>query len=172
MLIGLSLILFSKPFLRFYVAREYYEAWKYTPFLTIGFVYLTLGTFIATSYTVHKDSFGYLFSGMFGAIFNVMLNSALIPIIGVYGAAIATCISYIFVFIFRIFHTRKYIKYNICNKEFVCGSLFLAISSGIVFLDNSLGIVLQCVLFLIAIFTFSNIWLPILRKLIHLKKVK
>ncbi len=34
-------------------------------FLIIGCVYLTLGTFMATSYTVHKDSFGYLFSGSF-----------------------------------------------------------------------------------------------------------
>ena len=64
MLIGIGLITFMKPFLSIYVAKEYYVAWKYTPFLTVGCVYLTLATFMATSYTVHKDSFGYLFSGM------------------------------------------------------------------------------------------------------------
>ena len=36
------------------MADSYYDAWKYTPFLIIGCVYLTLGTFMATSYTVHK----------------------------------------------------------------------------------------------------------------------
>ena len=112
MLIGIGLITFMKPFLSIYVAKEYYAAWKYTPFLTVGCVYLTLATFMATSYTVHKDSFGYLFSGMFGAIFNIVMNLALIPLIGVYGAAIATCISYMLVFVFRLFHTRKYIRYN------------------------------------------------------------
>lgn len=117
MLIGIGLITFMKPFLSIYVAKEYYAAWKYTPFLTVGCVYLTLATFMATSYTVHKDSFGYLFSGMFGAIFNIVMNLALIPLIGVYGAAIATCISYMLVFVFRLFHTRKYIRYNIKIKN-------------------------------------------------------
>ena len=46
---------------------------------------------ISTSYTVHKDSFGYLFSGSFGAVFNILLNFILVPVIGVYGAALATC---------------------------------------------------------------------------------
>lgn len=75
-----------------YKLTEYHQN---TPFLIIGCVYLTLGTFMATSYTVHKDSFGYLFSGSFGAVFNILLNFILIPVIGVYGAALATCISYI-----------------------------------------------------------------------------
>ena len=73
-LIGIFLLTFIKPFLSVYVSEVYYEAWKYTPFLIIGYVYLTLGTFIATSYTVHKDSFGYLFSATFGAVFNIIFN--------------------------------------------------------------------------------------------------
>lgn len=71
---GIGLLLLAKPFLKIYVSDSYYDAWRYTPFLIIGCVYLTLGTFMATSYTVHKDSFGYLFSGSFGAVFNILLN--------------------------------------------------------------------------------------------------
>lgn len=56
-MMGIGLLLLTKPFLRVYVADSYYDAWKYTPFLIVGCVYLTLGTFMATSYTVHKDSF-------------------------------------------------------------------------------------------------------------------
>ena len=89
---GIGLLLLAKPFLKIYVSDSYYDAWRYTPFLIIGCVYLTLGTFMATSYTVHKDSFGYLFSGSFGAVFNILLNFILVPVIGVYGAALATCI--------------------------------------------------------------------------------
>lgn len=170
MLIGLCLLTFSKVFLRFYVADDYYTAWRYTPFLTIGFVYLTLATFISTSYTVHKDSFGYLISGVFGAILNVILNFILIPFFDVYGAAIATCISYMSVFCFRIIHTQKYIKYNVRNKGFFGGSLFLFISSGLLFLDSPIGFILQIILFLGAILVFSNIWLPIVKKFIQLKR--
>ena len=170
MLIGIGLVTFMKPFLSIYVAKEYYIAWKYTPFLTVGCVYLTLASFMATSYTVHKDSFGYLFSGVFGAVFNIVMNFVLIPWIGVYGAAIATCISYILVFVFRLFHTRKYIRYNIKNKEFLVGSLLLFLSACLMFTDNLLGFVLQCVLMLIAIDSFSDVWLPMLRNLLKLKR--
>ncbi len=33
MLIGIGLLTFMKPFLSVYVGKEYYSAWKYTPFL-------------------------------------------------------------------------------------------------------------------------------------------
>lgn len=169
MLIGIGLVTFMKPFLKFYVAKEYYIAWKYTPFLTIGCVFLTLASFMATSYTVHKDSFGYLFSGMFGAIFNIVMNFVLIPLIDVYGAAIATCISYILVFVFRLFHTRKYIQYKIKNKEFIAGSMILILSSVLMFIDSWYGFVLQCVFLFVAVYLFSDIWFPIIKRMLRLK---
>ena len=170
MLTGIGILTFAKPFLSVYVSKEYYIAWKYMPFLTVGCVYLTMASFMATSYTVHKDSFGYLFSGMFGAIFNIVMNFMLIPLIGVYGAAIATCISYILVFVFRLFHTRKYIKYNIKNKEFLLGSIILFLSAALMYVDNWSGFGLQCFLLLVVICLFSDIWLPIVRKMFQLKR--
>lgn len=169
MLIGIGLLTFAKPFLSLYVSKDYYTAWKYIPFLTIGCVYLTMATFMATSYTVHKDSFGYLFSGMFGAIFNIAMNFVLIPLVGVYGAAVATCISYILVFIFRLFHTRKYIRYNIINREFIVGSVVLVLSAGLMFINKWIGFTLQFVLLIVTVYLFSNTWLPIMRKMVKLK---
>ena len=162
-MMGIGLLLLTKPFLGVYVADSYYDAWKYTPFLIIGCVYLTLGTFMATSYTVHKDSFGYLFSGSFGAVFNILLNFILIPVIGVYGAALATCISYIAVFMFRVFHTRKYIKYDIMYKEFILGSLLMLVSAILMFVDGMKGFLLQLVILLIGFTVFSKTWIPMLQ---------
>lgn len=159
-LMGIGLLLITKPFLKIYLSVSYYEAWKYTPFLIIGCVYLTLGTFMATSYTVHKDSLGYLFSGSFGAVFNIVLNLILIPTIGVYGAALATCISYIAVFLFRLFNTRKYIKYNVIYKEFICGSILLFMSAIFMFIN---GFVLQLILLVIGFAVFSKTWIPMLK---------
>ena len=170
LLIGIGLMTFVKPFLKVYVSPDFYSAWKYTPFLIIGCVYLTLGTFMATSYTVHKDSFGYLFSGMFGGVFNIILNLILIPLIGVNGAAIATCISYILVFLFRLLHTRKYIKYRINNIEFIAGSIILFISSAVIYINNYIGLGIQVILFLGAIFLLRDTWMPMMKRIIHLKK--
>ena len=148
-----------KPFLSWYVAADYFEAWKYTPFLIVGCVYLTMGTFMSTSYTVHKDSMGFLLSGTFGAVLNIILNFALIPVIGVYGAALATCVSYIAVFVFRFFHTRKYIKYSIFTKEFIFGTVFLIGSGILMFSNNVLCQCLQILIAIIALVFFQNVWL-------------
>lgn len=169
-LMGLGMLLTIKPFLRFYVSPSYYQAWKYTPFLIVGCVFLTLATFMSTSYTVHKDSFGYLFSGMFGAFLNIILNYFLIPHIGVYGAALATCLSYISVFFFRLFHTQKYMRYNILYKKFAIGVVLLLLSSIFIFVDNIIGLILQTIIFLIGLFMYNEIWNPIVRKFIFRNK--
>lgn len=165
MLLSIALLTIVKPFLRLYVGMDYYSAWEYTPFLIIGSAYLTLATFMATSYTVHKDSFGYLFSATFGAVLNIVLNFLLIPIIHVYGAAFATCISYIAVFAFRLIHTKKYIKYDIKNKEFIGGSVLLILSSISLFLDNYFGVIIQSIILLLAVWLYAKTWIPIVRQI-------
>lgn len=161
MLISVAMMVIIKPFLKIYVQENYFEAWKYTPFLIIGCVYLTLGTFMSTSYTVHKDSKGYLISGSFGALINIILNFVLIPIIGVYGAAIATCLSYIFVFIFRVFHTRKYIHYHVLTKELIIGTVALIVIGILMYVESTIAFIIQVIIMLLVIIEFRNCWLPI-----------
>lgn len=161
MLLGIGMMTFIKPFLNVYVSEEYFCAWKYTPFLIIGCVYLTLATFMGTSYTVHKDSFGYLFSGMFGAVFNLGLNYVLIPRIGIYGASFATGVSYILVFIFRLIHTRKYIVYKINNSLFIGGSVLMVLSAYFMYWDTRIGFVIQLILlfiYMLIIWKKFSVW--------------
>lgn len=171
MLLSIVMVTFIKPFLSIYVADEYYKAWKYTPFLIIGFAFLTLATFMSTSYTVHKDSFGFVFSASFGAITNIILNFALIPFIGVYGAATATCLSYVSIFVFRLIHTRKYMKYSVVNIEFISGLLMLLLSSILLFIDNEFSIIMQLLILFFSFCIYKTTWSPVLHKLlISIKK--
>lgn len=166
MLAGIGIVCFSKPFLRIYINPDYFTAWKYIPFLTVGCVYITLGTFMATSYTVHKDSFGYLFSGLAGAVINIILNFLLIPQLKVYGAAIATCISYIVVFLFRLIHIRKYIRYSIKNFTFWFGTLQLIVASVLIYIDGIIPQIVLGVLFLVALSFYGKHWIPLIKKLL------
>lgn len=167
MLMGIGMLTIMKPFLRVYVEQSFYEAWKYTPFLVIGCVYLTMGTFISTTYNVHKDSMGFLISATIGATTNVALNFLLIPQFEVYGAAIATCISYVVVFVFRYFHTRKYIVFNIKNKEFILGSIFLLTSSALMYVESIFGLVLQILVLILSCILYSNVWLTICKRVLN-----
>ena len=158
--LGTTIITFSKMILRVYVAPDYYSAWRYMPFLTIGCVFLTLATFMGTAYTVHKDSFGYLASGMFGAVLNIALNFLLIPRIKVYGAAIATCVSYFAVFCFRLFHTRKYITFRFTFKEFIIGMILMISCSGLLFWNSIYGTFLQLFLLLFILVIYVPVFYP------------
>ena len=167
--ISLFLLLILKPLMKIYVGKAFFLAWKYTPLLIIGSVFLTLATFISNEYTAHKDSIGFLKSSTIGAVANLMLNLLLIPIIGVIGAAIATCISYICVYIFRIFDTKKYMKFRVLDKEkIICISLLL-ISSILVYIDNYFSYLLLFLILLIDIFISRKYWLKIINNVI--KKV-
>ena len=136
-----------KPFLQLYVAPGYYSAWIYTPWLLIGFMFISLATFLSTSYTVHKDSLAFLLSSLLGAVVNVGLNFLLIPLWGVSGAAAATCISYIAVYVFRVFNTRHYVKIRVFQLRHLLGYALLGAMGGVLFLDGVVGQVLLVLLF-------------------------
>ena len=98
LLLSCGMILFIKPFFRFYVEESYFVAWRYAPLLIISFVFITLSTFVGTTYIVYKDSKGFLKGAILGAVLNIVLNLILIPQIGINGAGVATAIGYILCF--------------------------------------------------------------------------
>lgn len=165
-ILSIFILTFLKPFFKIYVESEFYFAWKYVPILIFGSVFLTLGTFISTSYSVHKDSKGFLFSGMFGAFINILLNFIFIPLFNVYGAAGATCISYICVFIYRLIDTKKYVKIK-WNKNYILPIVFLLICCILLYIDNIYSFILQILVFLIMIIIYKNEWITITRKILR-----
>ena len=147
-----GLLLIIRPFIGVYVSADYYDAWRYTPFLLIGYFFMSLGTFLSTSYTVNKDTRGFLISGIIGAGINIILNWLWIPRIGVSGAALATCLSYFAVFLYRSIDTRKYIKIDVLNIKMFVETLLLIIMGWCLFqFDSRRYIVLSIVFLLIVI---------------------
>lgn len=168
---GVGILAIIKPFLHYYVSAEYYIAWMYTPFLIIRYVFITMGAFLATTYTVNKNSKGFLFSSCCGAVINVILNFLLIPIFGINGAAISTGISYIAVFIYRVIDTRKYFKIDIFNKRHLMAIGILLLASVTIYINSILGQVLLIAETAVQFAIFTDIWKPIV-KFIYKKEYK
>lgn len=161
--VGLMVII--KPFLRIYVADVYYDAWKYVPYLAVGFVYLTVATFLGTSYTVNIDSKGYLCSATCGAGVNLILNFLLIPQIGVSGAALATCLSYISVFVYRYVDTKKYVRFVVFSARNIAVSCVILLTAITVYLDGPIGTALLWLELAAELVLFGNVWMPMLREI-------
>ena len=157
-IIATAIITILKPFFKLYVSVDYFSAWEFVPFLIFGSVFMTLATFISTSYNVYKDSKGFLYSGIFGAIVNIILNFILIPKFNVQGAAFATCVSYIIVFIYRIIDTKKYVHIKF-QKGYILPAVLLIVDSFFLFINNIFGFICQIIVLIITLIVYRKEWL-------------
>lgn len=165
-IISILILIIIKPLFKIYVASKYYTAWEYVPFLIFGFIFMNLGSFISTSYNVQKDSKGFLASGTIGAIANIALNFAFIPFMGTYGAALATMISYIVVFIYRLIDTRKYLKIHI-SIEKIRLLLLVLVACALTYLDYIYGIIGQALILVLSIILYRRDWQPIIATVLN-----
>ena len=109
---GACLIAFSKIFTKLLLNERYYDSWKYVPILALAMIFSAFSEFLGSVYFVNKKSTRSLVTAAVGAVTNIILNFALIPLWDATGAAIATAICYALVFVIRVIDTQKYIKFN------------------------------------------------------------
>lgn len=90
------LILLTKPIASILYAKDFYAAWQYVPFLLIASVLNCASGLLGPILSAQKNSKAMMWSALIGGIANIILNIALVQIIGIQGATIATVIcSYI-----------------------------------------------------------------------------
>lgn len=131
-----TLIIFStiiitviKPATQIILADQYKGIWEYVPLLVISSSFSAISSFVGAIYTARKKNLMASISTIIGAILNIIFNLLLIPIMGINGACASTLISYIWVVIFRIRDTNKYIKLKLNYKKYTYTILLLIIQS-------------------------------------------
>lgn len=112
-IIGCSLlVLINVPFIEIFFSEAYFLAWKYAGLLLVAVLFRAMGGFIGSIFSAIKETKIIAVSTIWGAGINVILNIILIYRIGAMGAAIATLVSYIIVWGYRIIKIKK--KLNVC----------------------------------------------------------
>ena len=106
-----GLIAFSQIGTDILFADSYAEAWVYIPVLLIATVFSSIVTYFGSVYFVAKKSVLSFLTSMLGAVTNIILNLILIPTYGGQGAALATLISYLVVFLIRSVNTRRHLPF-------------------------------------------------------------
>lgn len=95
------LIMFSKMLGTILFAKDFFIAWQFTPFLLISSVINASSGFFGSISAAKKDSKTMAFSGICGAVVNLLLNIILVFLIGIQGATVATVISSAVIFLVR-----------------------------------------------------------------------
>lgn len=156
--IGAAMMLVMKPFLAVYVSKMYYKAWTFTPYLVVGCVFLSIASFLGAYYTVNKDSKGFLYSSSVAAAINLALNYLLIPKIGIAGAALATAISYIAVFLYRAVDTKKYIFINVFSKKHLVSYILLMLIGCSMFIEGLMSYLLMIIIYIVILIIYKETW--------------
>ena len=142
-LVSGTLIVTLKPLSKVLFADEFFLSWKSGVILLAGFVFMGVGTFLGTVYYVEKNMLGNMFSALFGAIINVVLNWALIPFMGAAGATLAATVAYFSIMIFRHIDTKKYQSIQLFRWDYLVLFLLLITMTIGQFIETKVGIIVS-----------------------------
>lgn len=129
------LMLINKPLAKLLFSKNFYQAWQYVPLLIMTSVIRAYCDFFGTIYTSAFKTRYLAISTAMGAVVNIILNFILIPICGIIGAAIATLISYMVIWISQLINSRKIMKLDLrWERDVIC---YILIAAQIFIASNS-----------------------------------
>lgn len=131
-------ILIIKPFIKLYVGKNFFESWKYIPFLLVGTAFLGISNYFGAIYSAAKLNKKEVKSTIICAISNIFLNFVLIPRFGIIGAVFATMCSYIIIDLIRIWDTKRIISIDARVTYLLFNLLILIVISICMLNENNL----------------------------------
>lgn len=150
-------IIFTKVIAHFMFLKDFYDAWKYVPFLLIAYVFGAMAGLIGGIFSAVKDTKMCSYSTIAGALLNIILNIILVKSIGVIGAAVATLISYFVVWCIRVLNVKKYINLRIRIINDLCSYLILLLQSiAMIKFTSARLYIVEFFLFALLIFIYRN----------------
>ncbi len=158
------LILLSKYAAGFIYQKDFFIAWKCSVILLLAFLFNCLSAFLGTVYISAKKTNMAFISTSIAAICNIVLNFLLIPIWDVYGAAIATLVSYIVVWCIRLIHTKRIINFKKDNIKHIISILLLFVEAVVILYQIRYCYLLSVCILTIIIFLNLKIVIQLFRK--------
>lgn len=152
-LAGSGIIAFTKVAMKLLTSKDFYASWEYVPLLSVAMVFTAFASFMGTVYILNKKSIMSFLTAFIGASSNVLLNLALIPLLGVQGAATATVASYLLVFIVRCVSVKRYIPFKLHAGHLIINTLLLFVQAGAILYEVPYWMAIEgvCVLVIVLI---------------------
>jgi O-antigen/teichoic acid export membrane protein len=158
-----GMILLARPIILL-LAKEYFDGWVYIPFLVLAVAFSCLVTFLGTIYNAAKKNVMATVTTALGAGLNILLNFKLIPAYGPQGAAVATFLSYLAVFLIRCADTRKYIRIDMQPLRIALNLALLLLQAWVTLSDFKLRILWQALILLLTVLCNLKYILFLLRR--------
>ena len=109
-----------------------------------------------------------MLTAMSGAVINVILNFVMIPDHGAMGAAVATMISYLAVYVIRSYDTARYVRFQLHHVRVIVNTLMLLLQAVVMIGAFRYWYVAQAaILVFMLIFNGKGIFLTVVRFMKH-----
>ncbi len=148
-LAGSAITALSVPLIKILTTKSFYSAWEYVPMLSLAMVFSAFANFMGSVYVVEKRSKNSFLTTMVGAGVNIALNLILISKIGAQGAAIATFVSYLVVFVIRTCDAKRFIPFKTHFITVSLNTLIVLFQTGYMLFDLPFNYPVQAAAFVL-----------------------
>ena len=129
-IIGCStILLFNIPIASILYSDQYFEAWKYVPFLLMGTVFNGIAQLEGALFSATKRTKEVSKTTVIGAVVNTIGNFMFIHIWGIMGAALSTMIGYGLMWLLRTKSLQNFIKMKVDWKKHLIAIIMLLLQT-------------------------------------------
>ncbi len=134
--IAIGIMVAIPVFYNIIIGEQYWAAYNYIPILLYANVWSVLTGLTGAVYVAKKRTKEIANTTIISAVINIVIDLALINIIGLYAAAISTLISCMVMAIYRAIDCQKYVKCKVSVKKMLLFSIIFIGSATIYYLNN------------------------------------
>lgn len=150
------LIILCKAITKIFLGPDFQNSWKVMPVLLIAMTFFAFGQFLGSIYCANKKTSMAFLTNLICVGVCLILNLTLIKPFGIMGGAVATAVSYLCLWVSRIFTTKKIIKINFNIFTSVFAVAILIFQAVIILLDLKFCYTLSLIATAILLFLFRK----------------
>lgn len=164
-----GIMIINIPIAKILYSNEFFDAWQFVPPLLISVVFNAMALFIGSIFTAVKDTKTLSVSTILGAVVNTVCNFIFISIWGAYGAALATLLGYMVVFVIRHIILRKHIFLHLNWWRDVVAYIILFVQM-VASLGGINAIILQVISLVVLLVLFRHEFISALKEIKRITK--
>ena len=158
--LSIGFILLAPDVIKLFAGKDFWTGISLIPVFVLANYMMFLYSFPVNYEFYHKKSIHIAIGTSAAAVINCILNYILIPKMGMAGAAVATLISYVMLWIFHHLVSKYFIgeHYHYTIKEFLPGLCVMIIASLVVFLFEESILIRWILAILVGLALMKHLW--------------
>lgn len=149
--------------------KDFYAAWRSAIVLIIAFIFYSMAGYLGTIYVAAKKTKVLFFSTIASAVTNIVLNFVFMKYyhLGIYGAGIATSVSYFMIWLIRIIMVGEIIHFGKNTVVHILASIITVTQVFVmIYCDNFKYLICTALTLVVIALNFKSI-MKMLKKILH-----